>query len=71
MNRAEFKAMAKATRGNKNTLRRNLIAYFKDTTAGQSAWERRPRVTGEGVADYLTIEDMADALLVEEEADFD
>lgn len=55
----------KAPTNGKADLRSDLIHYFKNTPEGQDAWARRPQITGEGVADYLTIEDMADALLLE------
>ncbi len=51
----------------RKNLRAELVSYFKDTPEGQAAWDRRPRITGEGVADYVTIESMADALLLEVE----
>ncbi len=51
--------------GAREKLRQALIKYFKDTPEGQGAWDRRPRITGEGVADYLTIEAMVDAVLRE------
>lgn len=51
--------------GGKATLRSDLIHYFTNTPEGQAAWAKRPRITGEGVADYLTIEEMVEALLLE------
>ena len=80
MKRTAFVAMAKA-RGfgkrddkgkpvkapakGKADLRSDLIHYFKNTPEGQEAWAKRPQITGEGVADYLTIEEMAEALIRE------
>lgn len=55
----------KVPAGGKAALRGDLIHYFKNTPEGQEAWAKRPQITGEGVADYLTIEEMADALIRE------
>lgn len=80
MKRTELFAMAKAEgigrvdgkgkpipapAGAREKLRKRLIQYFRDTPEGRRAWEKRPRITGEGVADYLTIEEIADAILLE------
>ncbi len=80
MNRTKFKEIAQAKglmkrdinnkkihpeEGAYQQLRQNLIHYFKNTPDGQDAWDRRPRITGEGVADYVTIDEMVDALLRE------
>lgn len=54
-----------APAGAREKLREKLIQYFRDTPEGRHAWEKRPRITGEGVADYLTIEEIADAILLE------
>ena len=55
----------KGPAGGKADLRSDLIHYFTNTPEGQDAWARRPQITGEGVADYLTIEEMVEALLLE------
>lgn len=49
----------------KQQLRAELIDYYTNDPNGQDAWNSRPIITGEGLADYGTVGSIVDAILRE------
>lgn len=41
----------------------SLTDYFENTAEGREVWENRPRIGGEGVKDYPSPRDTAEALV--------